>query len=291
MTSLNRFVKGNGIEIATTSYGDISHPALILVMGATASMDWWDEDFCSLLASTGFHVIKYDNRDVGQTTTCPPGLINYTISHMVDDLMTVAGAYSLQTFHVMGLSLGGMIAQLAAIKFPERIASLTLCGTSVWDDLPHLPPIRPEIINFLQESTRIDWEKPDCIINYIIESWRILSGSGHTFNTERVKSCAESELARSINIQSRFNHGLLGGCEELYGKSSLISSPAIILHGDEDPVFPIEHAHELQKTIADSTLHIMQKTGHELPENEWKTIADLMKCHLKISIERILKSN
>jgi len=278
------FVQSDNAELAVQHFGKSDNTPLILIMGATASMDWWDKDFCTLLADSGFYVIRYDNRDVGQSTCCPPGEFNYDVSDMVNDLFAVADHFKLDKFNVMGMSLGGMIAQIAAIRKPSRIQTLILLATSVWDDLPHLPVMTDEVIAFHQKMNQIDWTDKQQIIQYSAEGWKILAGSKYGFDEQRALRNARLEYERANNFQSRFNHGVLAGHEELYGQSKNITAPALIIHGSEDPIFALEHGYELHKVIHGSTLCVLEGVGHELPAEEWTNVAELVTHHIKKSL-------
>jgi pimeloyl-ACP methyl ester carboxylesterase len=135
-----RTISEGGVEIATQAYGDPEHPTLLLVMGAMASMLWWPQDFCTALAGRGLHVIRYDNRDTGRSTKYEPGAPPYGFDDMADDAIRVLDGYGVEAAHIAGMSMGGMIAQIAALKYPDRTLSLTAISTSpVGIDTSHLP--------------------------------------------------------------------------------------------------------------------------------------------------------
>lgn len=125
-------VKANGVNIRTESFGNPSDPAVLLIMhGINAD---WEDDFCSQLAEGERYVIRYDNRDTGQSVTYPVGKPGYSLADMVKDATRVLDSYGIQRVHLVGASLGGMIAQNAAIDQPGRVLSLTLIMSS-----PHGP--------------------------------------------------------------------------------------------------------------------------------------------------------
>src|SRR5262245_14008053 len=115
-----RMVKSNGVDICTEEFGDVAAPTVLLVMGAGASMLRWPEDFCQQIASGGRHVVRYDNRDTGRSTTYPPGSPEYTVEDLADDAVRVLDAYGIDRAHVVGASMGGMIAQQVALRHPDR---------------------------------------------------------------------------------------------------------------------------------------------------------------------------
>jgi pimeloyl-ACP methyl ester carboxylesterase len=272
MKPQERFIKSGDIDICTENFGNAAHPAILLIMGATASMVWWDEEFCERLALEGFYVIRYDNRDVGKSTTYPPGELSYSVMDMAQDVLAVMDAYQLKKAHLVGMSLGGMLAQLAAIQHPERISSITMISSSVWDDKPELPGIDPAVLAYHAAAGELDWDDEEKVIEYLAGGWRILNGSRHPFDEKRTQKLAQAELQRANNLLSMFNHSYLTGGEELYGRSAEIKVPALIIHGTEDKVLPFEHALELQKTLSHARLLELKGAGHEIHPLDWELI-------------------
>ncbi len=134
-------ITANGITLCTEAFGNPGTPAILLIMGACVSMLGWDDRFCRRLADGGRYVIRYDNRDTGRSVTCEPGKPQYTLQDMADDAVGVLDAYRLGRAHLVGMSLGGIIAQLVAIRRPERPATLTLiASTPHGPEDPDLPP-------------------------------------------------------------------------------------------------------------------------------------------------------
>jgi pimeloyl-ACP methyl ester carboxylesterase len=128
--AMTKMIANGDVELATEAFGDPANPPVLLIMGAMASMLWWPEDFCQALASRGRFVIRYDNRDTGLSTVYEPGHVSYSKEDMADDAFAVLDAYGVDDAHIVGMSLGGMIAQLAAFSRQERVRTLTLISTS-----------------------------------------------------------------------------------------------------------------------------------------------------------------
>ena len=125
-----RMIEANGVELCTEPFGDPADPPILLVMGIGASMLWWEEGFCRMLADGGRFVIRYDHRDTGRSVTYEPGRPGYTGADLVADAAGVLDAYGIPAAHVVGVSAGGAFAQLLALDFPERVRSLVLISTS-----------------------------------------------------------------------------------------------------------------------------------------------------------------
>jgi pimeloyl-ACP methyl ester carboxylesterase len=281
MKPQERFIKSEGVDICTEHFGDPANAPILLIMGATASMVWWDAEFCERLADQGFYVIRYDNRDVGKSTTYPSGESHYSTLDLAEDVLAVMNGHDLPSAHLVGMSLGGMLAQLVAIQHPERVNTITLIASGIWDDKSELPGIDPAVLAYHASAGNLDWENEEKVIDYMVGGWRILNGSRHQFDEKRTIQLAWAELKRANNLLSMFNHSYLKGGEELYGRSSEIKAPALIIHGTEDKVLPFQHALELQKTIPNATLLEIKGAGHEIHPLDWDLIIGTIAKHAR----------
>src|SRR5919201_3794340 len=126
-----QMIEANGVELCAQAFGDSAHPPILLIMGTGASMLWWEEGFCQLLADGGRFVIRYDHRDTGRSVTYEHGRPGYTGADLVADAAGVLDAYEIPGAHVVGVSMGGALAQLLALDFPDRVLSLVLISTSL----------------------------------------------------------------------------------------------------------------------------------------------------------------
>jgi pimeloyl-ACP methyl ester carboxylesterase len=265
-------IKIDNVEICTESFGNPKNPAVLLIMGAMSSLDWWDEDFCLRLAEHERFVIRYDHRDLGRSTTYPPGTSNYTITDMADDAIGVLDAYSIDKAHIVGMSLGGMIGQILALRYPDRIDSLTLIASSVFGtEAEKLPPMDQRILDYHTKSASIDWSNQEETVPYLAGGWKILSGT-KPYEEKRMYKLAEREAARAKQLPSRFNHALLQGGGQYYDRLSEITIPTLIIHGTEDPALPYEHGLALAKAIAHANLIALERTGHEVHSEDWEQI-------------------
>src|SRR4051812_22312291 len=129
-----RFVASGLARICTEPFGDPADPAILLIMGQMASMLWWPEAFCERLAAAGRRVLRYDHRDTGRSTTYEPGQPAYSGAELVADAVAVLDGYDLDAANLVGLSMGGALAQHVALGHPERVTSLTLIDTTRVDE-------------------------------------------------------------------------------------------------------------------------------------------------------------
>ena len=122
-------VTAGDATIFSESAGDRNAPAILLIMGAMASGVWWPKSFCAQLAARGRFVIRYDHRDTGHSTSYSPGRTNYSVEALATDALAVLDAYGLPDAHLAGMSLGGYLSQLLALKAPSRVRTLTLIAS------------------------------------------------------------------------------------------------------------------------------------------------------------------
>lgn len=268
------FVKTDGVRLCTDAFGGPHDPAVLLIMGASASMVWWDDEFCARLASRGRFVVRFDNRDVGRSTTCPPGQPCYSVETMADDAIRVLRHYHRDAAHVVGMSLGGMIGQILALKYPKAVRTLTLISSSVWDKRPDLPTPGKKFLEYHGQGGTVDWTNKETAVNFMVGGWRLLNGSRHPFDEKQALRLATTEFDRAANLPSMFNHAFLKGGEQLFGKAKQINVPALIIHGTKDPVLPYEHALALAEELPDATLIKLDGRGHEIHHLDWDTIVE-----------------
>lgn len=270
----------NGVEICAESFGDPADPPVLLLMGAMASMIWWDEEFCRRLAERARFVIRFDNRDVGRSTAYEAGTINYTVEDLTDDAVGVLAAYGLEKAHFVGMSLGGMLAQIAALRYPSRVLTITLIASGLFGpDDPDLPPIDEKILAYHARAKTVDWSDTNDIADYLVGGGRLLNGSKREFDEERAVQLAETEIRRARNLLSMFNHAQLGGGEQYSGKAREIKVPALIIHGTEDTVLAYGHALALAREIPETTLLTLEGAGHEIHRDDWDAIIDAIIEH------------
>ncbi len=279
MRRSTRTVGRGDLSFATEAFGEECDPAILMIMGATASMLWWPDELCEALAAAGRYVIRYDNRDTGRTTTQPPGLPLYTIDDMADDALAILDGYAIESAHLVGMSLGGMIAQLVALKQPQRVLSLTLVSSSAFDeDDPDLPPIYPALLDHFGTLGELDWSDREAVIGFHVETWRISAGATADFDEARARDLAGREYDRASNPRSAMNHAMLGGGEAWRGRLSEIAAPALVVHGRGDPVLSFEHGSRLASGLPSARL-VPLDAGHELNPKDWARIVEEIRVH------------
>ncbi|WP_088362873.1 alpha/beta fold hydrolase [Bacillus cereus] len=277
-----KIIKINEIDICTESFGNSADPAVLLIMGAMCSMVYWDEEFCQQLADTGRYVIRYDNRDVGRSTTYEPGSSHYTVVDMADDAIGVLNAYHIDEAHIVGMSLGGMIAQIVALRNPQRVLSITLIASGIFgseDNNRNLPPIDEKILAYHANAAKLNWSDEESVANYLAAGSALLCGSNHKFDEKRAYKQVEKEIKRANNLLSMFNHSLLKGDDSYEGKLKGINIPTLVIHGTEDTVLPYEHGLALVNEIPNAFLLTLEGSGHEIHFDDWNDIINAISNH------------
>jgi pimeloyl-ACP methyl ester carboxylesterase len=263
-TSQPTMVLAKGVELCVQTFGDPESPAILLIGGAATSMDWWEEEFCERLASGPRFVIRYDLRDTGQSVSYEPGAPQYGGPDLVTDAVGLLDALRLARAHVVGMSMGGGIAQRLALDHADRVASLTLIATSPGG--ADLPPMSDELRAWFEEPPpEPDWSDRQAVVDYIVEDLRQHAGT-LPFDEEEMRAFAGRIVDRTVNIASSMkNHYLLEGDEPVGPRLGELTAPTLVLHGTEDPLFPYGHAEALAAEIPGARLLPLEGMGHELP--------------------------
>ncbi|MER8644966.1 alpha/beta hydrolase [Mesorhizobium sp. M1252] len=269
-------------EIVSQTFGDPGDPAILLIMGAMASMLWWPEALCKKLAGEGRFVIRYDNRDTGLSTKYTPGEPPYTFDDMADDAVRVLDSCGIGKAHVIGMSMGGMIAQRLVLKHPLRVISLTVISSSpVGIDTSQLPGTTEAYMEHSADGARVDWSNRDQVIGFVVKDARAIASTAHPFDEKAMRAFVQQDYDRSGGFLSATNHFMLKSGEDLKGRLREIKVPLLVIHGTSDPIFPVEHGAALADAVAGGRLVRVEGGGHELHPDDWGTIVAAIVTHTK----------
>jgi pimeloyl-ACP methyl ester carboxylesterase len=236
-------------------------------------MLWWEEAFCRMLADGRRFVIRYDHRDTGRSVTYEPGRPGYTGADLVADAAGVLDAHGVAAAHVVGVSMGGALAQLFALDFTDRVLSLVLISTS--RALPggrELPPPSEDFARFAATAS-VDWSDTGSVIEYLVEYERVLAGARRQFDEAAVRELARREIERARDFAAAQNHGVLPDGEHSRGPLSSIAVPTLVVHGTADPMFPLEHGEALAEEIPGARLLTLEDAGHGVDRADWAALA------------------
>ena len=223
------------VELCTEAFGDPADPPILLIMGMGGSMLWWEEGFCRMLADGRRFVIRYDHRDTGRSITYEPGRPGYTGRDLVADAAGVLDAYGLPAAHVVGVSMGGALAQLLALDFADRVFSLVLISTSrAVPGERELPPPTEDFVRFAATAA-VDWSEPESVIEYVVDYSRVLAGE-RPFDESAVRELSRRDVERARNFSAAQNHDLLADDEPTRAPLTSIAAPTLVIHGTADPM-------------------------------------------------------
>ena len=276
-------LKANGIEIEYETFGDPSASPLLLIGGLGSQLLSWDEAFCEQLRDRGFHVIRYDNRDAGLSTKMEaagePDLIAaftgnpnpaYQLDDLAADAVGVLDALGIGAAHLVGVSMGGFIAQLVAINHPDRVLSLTsiMSGPGGSDGVAPKPE-GAEVLARVPPATR------EGRIKHGLWFRSVLKGSADPFDKEAETKRVERSYDRSYYPvgTGRQLVAILAadGRLERLGK---VKVPTLVIHGTDDVLVPIENGRSVAAAVPGARLIEIEGMGHNLPERVWPRVMD-----------------
>ena len=286
----------NGIQIAYETFGDPSSPALLLIIGVGCQLIHWQDEFCQQIAESGYHVIRYDNRDSGlstkidklsgpelmgkikallsgQTVTTP-----YTIEDMANDAVGLLDAVNIEKAHICGMSMGGYIAQTFAVMNPSRALSLTSIYSHT-GNRQAFPPTREALEASMEPSP--DEREP--YIAHMLNLYKLLFGTGLPFDDEFHRILAGRLYDRSYCPEGKGRQYLAIMVQnDRTAELGEIEIPSLIIHGDEDPLVPIAGGKATAEAIPDSEFKVIEGMGHAMPNLNayWSDIKDAMINHM-----------
>jgi pimeloyl-ACP methyl ester carboxylesterase len=274
-------IEANGVQLCTESFGDPVDPSVLLIAGMSGSMLWWEESFCQMLADGGRFVIRYDHRDTGRSVTYEPGRPGYTGDDLVTDAAAVLDAYGVGAAHVVGVSMGGALAQVLALDFPERVLSLVLISTSLaLPGEPGLPGPAEQLKRFMA-TPQADYSDREAVVEYLTDYSRVLAGGQRPFDEAAVRELVRRDVERAHNYAAAPNHGVVPDGERSREPGSSITAPTVVIHGSADPMFPLEHGEALARAIPGARLLALEGAGHGVDRADWKTIAGAILEHTR----------
>ena len=271
-----QIAKTNGIEIWYETFGEKKNPPLLLIMGAGGQAIIWPDDFCMQLSQRGFYVIRYDQRDSGFSSRVDFTKNPYDLLDLASDAIGILDALQIHKVHIFGLSMGGAIAELMAVHFPERVETIALMG-SHFDYRPYTLALDglPKVSGFLSSpreeyflEVRRIMKLPSSTIDEKIEKkmqiWRLLNGTKYPLDEIATRKMHCEYFRRSVNPENLINyHYAIKRSEEMVQAiHSKVLVPTVIFQGSEDPILRDDHAKALHKAIQGSRYFFVKGMGH-----------------------------
>lgn len=296
LTGRERIVHADGLELWAEDFGDPGHPAVLMVMGAQAQAVQWNDGIVRRLVEGGHRVIRYDHRDTGRSSTVDFTARPYTVADMASDALAVLDAFGAGQAHLVGASLGGLIAQRLAVTHAHRVLTLTsLSSQPLGTDTAaavrraleggspppgELPPPTAELLAVLAST----FPEPDADLEEYLAAclplWRVLHGPALPFHEAEYRAMERRVYERARDLRAGLNHTLAGAA----GSGSTadlasVTAPTLVVHGTEDPMFPPAHAEATAAAIPGAHLVMIEGMGHTLPKALDDRLADEILHH------------
>jgi pimeloyl-ACP methyl ester carboxylesterase len=276
-------ILSDDVELCYETFGDPADPAMLLVMGLATQMVGWHRDFCEELAERGFHVIRFDNRDIGRSSkqnypvpTLKQLLLRdkraagYTLEHMADDGFGLLDHLGIERAHVAGVSMGGMIAQTMAARRPDRVLSLAsmLSNTgALWSGQPS-PRLYPVLLK----------PPPKDRAGYIEHAIWVFSKIGSAdFAREDLREMAALSYDRGLNPagSSRQLAAIIASGDRTPLLRTIVA-PTVVIHGTKDKLVPPSGGRATARAIPGARLVLIEGMGHDLPRSAWPRMLDAL---------------
>jgi pimeloyl-ACP methyl ester carboxylesterase len=288
-----RIARANGIDICYDVFGYSDAEPMVMIMGLGAQLIHWDDEFCRELAGRGFRVIRFDNRDIGQSSIMTGGkklslyelaklrFLNiplaapYKLSDMAADTVALLDALQIRKAHVVGASMGGMIAQEMAIAYPERLRSLTSIMSTTGD--PRLPQPSRQVTMKLMEKQPDGY---DAFIERFKQTWMFLRAGSFPEDEARDLDRAERTFARGLSpdgVGRQLRAILASGSRK--ERLAQVTAPTLVIHGKVDPLVHPAAGRDTAASIPGAKLLMVDRMGHALPISMWPMLIGAIARH------------
>ncbi|MBS0470828.1 MAG: alpha/beta hydrolase [Proteobacteria bacterium] len=282
-------IKANGIAIEYVTYGAESAPVILLIMGLGAQMTRWPLPLIQQFVAKGYRVVTFDNRDVGLSEKFDaagpadmaaimaarmagkPVEAAYTLDDMADDAAGLLDALKIAKAHIVGASMGGMIAQVCAARHPDKTLSLTSIMSTTGN--PELPPAKPEAMAVLMN--RPDPDDFKALVEHAVKSQMTIGSPGYPPDPAMLKRQAVADLNRStypVGVSRQMAAIMASGDRRAALKA--IVAPTVVVHGSDDPLVPVEGGRDTAANIPNAELREIPGMGHDLPAALYPAIVD-----------------
>ena len=281
----------NGITLAYDSFGDPGDPPMLLIQGLGMQMIGWPEEFCEQLAAEGLHVVRYDNRDVGHSThlesVSPPGLRQlatrrfgsdqYSLADMADDAALLLDELEMAPAHVVGISLGGMIAQTLAARHPEKVRTLTSMLSTTGHRLKGQPAL-----GMLRLLLKQAPEERDAFVEHVTKVFEAIGSRDMPRDTDEVRELAGRSYDRGTDPagSGRQLAAILRSGNRTK-EVRRINVPTLVIHGSQDKLVRPSGGKATAKAVPDARLELIDGMGHDLPRAAWPRLGDGIAAHAR----------
>jgi pimeloyl-ACP methyl ester carboxylesterase len=278
----------DGISVEYETAGNPGHPPLLLIMGIGGQLIAWDDDFVDALVARGFYVVRFDNRDVGRSTWFDEAGVPdvmaaflgqvrpaYLLSDMAADTAGLLDALGLESAHVVGVSMGGMIAQSLAIQYPAKVRTLTSIMSTTGD--PTVGQPHQEAIAALLVPPP---ESKEEAVELSLKTWRVIGSPGFPFHEDRIAAKAAAAYDRALHPEgvTRQLVAIIASPDRTPQLRTL-EVPTLVIHGDSDPLVDPSGGRATAAAVPGATLWTIPGMGHDLPVELFSDLADRIAAH------------
>jgi pimeloyl-ACP methyl ester carboxylesterase len=279
---------GRGITLCYETFGERANPTALLIMGLGTQMLAWQDDFCEALVERGLHVVRFDNRDIGRSTHLkgrPPSIpelllrsrraAHYTLGDMADDAAGLLRELDLAPAHVIGASMGGMIAQTLAIRHPESVRSLVSIMSNTGSRRHGQPSLKVYSI-FLRRPA----EGRDEFIAHMERLFATIGSRGLPRDEDDLRAIAIASYERDHDPAGpgRQLAAIIASGDRTAGLRT-ITAPTLVIHGSADPLVAPSGGRATARAIPDAQLMMVDGMGHDLPRAAWPRLIDAIAAH------------
>src|SRR3954447_3618967 len=279
-----QFATAGDVELCYETFGEPGRPAVLLIMGLGTQMLGWHPDFCTALADRGFFVVRYDNRDVGRSTkfaSAPPPTPRelllrkierpaYTLADMADDGVRLLDALGVEAAHVVGASMGGMIAQTLAARHPDRVLSLVSIMSTTGNRWKGQPALR--VFPFLLRKPATD---PQARLDRVLKLFRLVGSPGFERDENELREMLAMSLERGDDPAGMARQlGAIVASGDRTADVRRISAPTLVIHGRKDKMIRLSGGRATARAIPGARLMFVDGMGHDLPRGAWPQILD-----------------
>ncbi len=281
--SEERFARVGELELCWQQFGEDSDPPLLMIMGLGAQMILWPDELCEMIASRGFRVIRFDNRDAGRSTIladAPTGTVpralageiepgSYVLADMAGDAAGLLEVLGIEAAHVVGASLGGMIAQTLAFERPEVVLSLaSIMSTTGERSVGH--PTQAG----LEALTTAPPQEREGYIDALIGARRKIASPGFPFDEKRQRRLAGLGWDRGYHPKGTVRQTIaIIGSGDRTERLAEIKAPTVVIHGEDDPLIDVSGGRATAAAIPDAKLVVITGMGHDFPAGVWERVA------------------
>jgi pimeloyl-ACP methyl ester carboxylesterase len=287
--SEERMAPVGGVELCYQEMGDPDGEPLVLVMGLATQMIAWDEEFCGMLAERGFRVVRFDNRDIGHSSRVRaaegvPNLLNllagrgepaYRLRDMAADTVGLMDHLEIESAHIAGASMGGMIAQCTAIGHPERVRSLcSIMSTTGSRRVGH--PSYKTFGLLLGKPPR----EREAAIERVVKTFKTIGSPGYPFDEQRIRELAGRSFDRGHSQAgiARQMHAITASGDRTHQLRKL-DLPAVVIHGKSDVLVNPSGGRATARAIPNARLKMIEGMGHDMPRALWPTFVEEISCN------------